>query len=140
MGGCAELPRQCAPAPSVPSPVQTAFLISGVGSNYDVTLLNKPTKVGLYSTSFQKAINLGIYGADLGYVTIYDQTQDAIGYLTVVKKISNDLGIDGAFDMALLERFEKNLGVKDSLLVLVFRDWQCSSIISMISGFFIVGA
>lgn len=104
---------------SIPSPVQTAFLIKEVGSNYDGTILNEPSKTNNYSTNFKKGINLGIYSADLGYVTIYDQTQDAIGYLTAVRKLANDLGVSGAFDMSLMERFEANLGNKDSLLALV---------------------
>ncbi|MEQ8323052.1 MAG: hypothetical protein RIC15_03130 [Vicingaceae bacterium] len=104
---------------SIPSPVQTAFLIREVGSNFDATMLNNSKSAANYSTNFKKGINLGIYSADLGYVTIYEQTQDAIGYLTAVKKLSNDLGIAGAFDMSLMERFEKNLGNRDSLLVLV---------------------
>lgn len=104
---------------SFPSPVQTAFLIKEVGSNYDAAVLNDPASVNKYATSFSKSMNLGIYGADLGYVTIYEQTQDAISYLKAVKMLANDLGVAGAFDMALLERFEKNIGNKDSLLVLV---------------------
>lgn len=104
---------------SFPSPVQTAFLIKEVGSNYDASILNDPASAKKYSTSFKKAMNLGIYGADLGYVTIYEQTQDAISYLKSVKMLANDLGVSGAFDMSLLQRFESNLGNKDSLLVLV---------------------
>ena len=111
---------------SIPSPVQTAILIKDVGTNYDPTLLNRPQNLDLYSTSFKKGINLGIYGADLGYVTIYEQTQDAIGYLTTIKRLAHDLGISGAFDIALLERFEKNLGIKDSLLVLVSDAFRAS--------------
>ena len=64
-------------------------------------------------------MNLGIYGADLGYVTIYDQTQDAIGYLNSAKKLADELGVSGAFDTQTIERFSKNLGNKDSMLVLV---------------------
>ncbi|HAW52924.1 MAG TPA: hypothetical protein DCX54_11450 [Flavobacteriales bacterium] len=104
---------------SIPSPVQTAFLIKEVGSNYDPTFLNDAKVATNYSTNFKKGINLGIYSADLGYVTIYEQTQDAIAYLTAVKKLANDLGVSGAFDMKLMSRFEGNLGNRDSLLCLV---------------------
>ena len=104
---------------SIPSPVQTAFLIKDVGTNYDATFLNDAKYVNNYSTNFKKGINLGIYSADLGYVTIYNQTQDAIEYLTAVKKLANDLGVSGAFDMTLMSRFEGNLGNRDSLLMLV---------------------
>ncbi|MES2592907.1 MAG: hypothetical protein V4608_13575 [Bacteroidota bacterium] len=104
---------------SIPSPIQTALLIKGSGANYNKSILNVSTKTSQYSTNFAKAINLGIYGADLGYVTIYDQSQDAIGYLNSAKKLSDGLGISSAFDQQTIERFTKNLGNKDSMLVLV---------------------
>ncbi|MDP1745376.1 MAG: hypothetical protein Q8L90_07360 [Bacteroidota bacterium] len=104
---------------SIPSPIQTALLIKGSGAGYSKGILNDPHKSSTYSTNFAKALNLGIFGADLGYVTIYDQSQDAIGYLNAAKKLSDGLGISAAFDAATIERFTKNLGNKDSMLVLV---------------------
>ena len=111
---------------SIPSPIQTAMLIKNAGTNYNKDILNAPSKVTNYSTSFKKAINLGIYGADLGYVTMYDQTQDAISFLTAVKSIADDLGVSNAFDLELVERFEKNIGNQDSLLVLVSDAYKSS--------------
>ncbi|MBL4669511.1 MAG: hypothetical protein JKY30_09655 [Flavobacteriales bacterium] len=111
---------------SIPSPVQTAMLIKNAGTNYNKDILNEPSKVTNYSTNFKKAINLGIYGADLGYVTMYDQTQDAISFLTAVKSIADDLGVSSAFDLELVERFEKNIGNQDSLLVLVSDAYKSS--------------
>ena len=104
---------------SIPSPIQTAFLIKGSGAAYSKEILNPSNKASDYSTNFSKALNLGIYGADLGYVTIYDQNQDAIGYLNSAKKLADELGVSGAFDANTIERFAKNLGNKDSMLVLV---------------------
>jgi hypothetical protein len=111
---------------SIPSPIQTAMLIKNSGANYNKDILNEPSKVTNYSTNFKKAINLGVYGADLGYVTMYDQTQDAISFLTAVKAIGDDLGVSSAFDLELVERFEKNIGSQDSLLVLVSDAYKSS--------------
>ena len=111
---------------SIPSPIQTAMLIKNAGTNYNKDVLNEPSKVTNYSTNFKKAINLGIYGADLGYVTMYDQTQDAISFLTAVKSIADDLGVSSAFDITLVERFEKNIGNQDSLLALVSDAYKSS--------------
>ncbi len=103
---------------SIPSPLQTALLIKSSGANYTKEILNSPGKTSQYSTNFAKALNLGIYGADLGYVTMYDQTQDALGYMNSAKKLADELNITGAFDKATIERFTKSLGNKDSMLVL----------------------
>ena len=104
---------------SIPSPIQTALLIKASGVSYSKNILNAANKSSQYSTNFSKAINLGIFGADLGYVTIYEQSQDAIGYLNAAKKLSDGLGVSAAFDAKTMERFTKNIGNKDSMLNLV---------------------
>ena len=111
---------------SIPSPIQTAMLIKKSGANYNKEMLNTSSKSSSYSTSFKKALNLGVYGADLGYVTIYEQTQDALSYMGTAKKIADDLGVSGAFDGQTIDRFQKNLGSKDSLLSLVSVAYRAS--------------
>jgi len=111
----------------IPSPIQTAMLIQKSGAQYDKSMLNETGKVNSYSTKFFQCLNLGIYGADLGYTTLYDQTQDALSYFNVTNKIANDLGLASAFDKNLIERFQKNLGTKDSMLVLVSAAYRASN-------------
>lgn len=104
---------------SVPSPIQTALLIQKSGIAYDKAVLNASNKVNTFTTDFSKSLNLGIYGADLGYVSLYNQTQDAIGYLASVKQLADKLGISAAFDATTMERIQKNMTNKDSMMVLV---------------------
>jgi len=111
---------------SIPSPIQTAMLVKSAGTNYNKDILNEPSRVKNYSTTFKKAINLGVYGADLAYVTMFDQAQDAISFLTAVKSIADDLGVSSAFDLEVVERFEQNIGNQDSLLALVSDAYKTS--------------
>jgi hypothetical protein len=104
---------------SVPSPIQTALLIQKSGVTYDKTILHTASKVNTYSTDYLRALNLGIYGADLGYVSLYNQTQDAIGYLGALKQLADKLGVSAAFDAGTMKRIEGNITNKDSMLVLV---------------------
>jgi len=104
---------------SVPSPVQTALLIKSLNIPFNEALLNKKDNAKKYSTSTAQAINLGIYGADLGYVTLYDQSAKSLNYLSVVEDLSSKLGIAKAFDKAFIERFEKNSNSEDSMLVIL---------------------
>ena len=103
---------------SVPSPIQTAMLIQKSGVAYDKAILNV-SKANAYTNDFMRALNLGIYGADLGYVSMYNQTQDAIGYLAAVKQLADKLGVSAAFDQQTMKRIETNIANKDSMLVLV---------------------
>ena len=111
---------------SIPSPIETSLLLKKLGANYTKDMLNQPGKSTSYSTNYKKALNLGVYGADLGYVTIYEQPQDAIGYLKVVKKLADDIGVSGAFDASLMKRFEGNLANKDSLLGMTSAAYRAS--------------
>ncbi len=104
---------------SIPSPIQTALLVQKSGVTYDKSILNPGNKNGQYTSDFSKALNLGIYGADLGYVSMYNQTQDALGYLGAVKQIADKLGVSAAFDQQTMRRINDNISNKDSMLVLV---------------------
>lgn len=104
---------------SIPSPIQTAMLIQGSGAQYDKAILNSKENISQYATEYSKALNLGIYGADLGYVSMYNKTQDALVYLTAVKKLSDELGVSSAFDEQTMKRFQNNMSNKDSMTMLV---------------------
>jgi len=104
---------------SIPSPVQTAYLIKQLDLRFDETLLNQNSNVGKYIKEYNQALNLGIYGTDVGYASMYEQKDVTMKYLTSVEKLTSDLGLDIAFDNAFLKRFEKNNGNKDSMLVIM---------------------
>jgi len=101
---------------SIPSPVQTAFLLKKSGVSFRSDMLNSPKNLPSYSTKFQRSVNLGVYGADLGYTTIYGQTADAINFINSTKRLADDLGVTNAFNPDLMKRFDANMGVQDSLL------------------------
>ena len=112
---------------SIPSPVQTAFLLKKSGASYRNDILNNPNNISKYSTRFQKSINLGVYGADLGYTTIYGQTAEAISFINSTKKLAADLGVTSAFNPTLMSRFESNMGIQDSLLTIMGDAYQESN-------------
>ncbi len=104
---------------SIPSPVQTVLLIKKGGYTYNKNILNVTDNYSKYDTRFKRALNLGIYGADLAYISLYDQTQDAMQYLTTVQKLSTDIGVAQSFSPELIKRFQNNMGVEDSLLAMI---------------------
>lgn len=104
---------------SIPSPVQTALLIKGSDIPFNQTLLNPISNVSNYSTEFKRALNLGIYGTDLGYTSLYEQKSLSMKYLSAVEKLTSALGLEGAFDRKFMSRFEKNADKQDSMMVIV---------------------
>ena len=109
---------------SIPSPIQLSSIIANQGAAYDSEMLNKPNKVDLYATVASQALNLGIYGADLGYTTLYDHQQESLKYMKASKKLADILGISEAFDEATISQLERNLDNKDSLLYLISNSYR----------------
>lgn len=109
---------------SIPSPYQMAFLIKGENLAYNPEFLNKTSNESKYSSNFIKSLNMGIYGADLGYLNMYEQNSEAIKYFTVLKKLSSSLGISGAFNTNIVKRIEANMGNKDSLLYILSNTYR----------------
>jgi hypothetical protein len=104
---------------NIPSPVQMALSILNAKAPFNSELLNPANKADGYSTSFQQALNLGIYQADLGYLIANHQTQEALTYFGAVKKLGDKLQIFGAFEDQMMERAEKNLDSRDSLFAIL---------------------
>ena len=101
---------------TLPSPYQATFSIKNNDVEFHKSLLNPPDNVSNYTTNFKQAINIGIYGTDLGYLNIYDQIPDVISYFTVIKKLSQELGIHNAIQLELIDKIESNIDDQDSLL------------------------
>ena len=108
----------------LPSPYQAASLIKKHNFPYDETLVNSPSKYQNYSTAFKQALNLGIFGTDLSYLNVYERTPESISFLSVIKKLSDQLGITEAFDQTFFISIEKNINNKDSLLSILSKTYQ----------------
>ena len=100
----------------MPSPSEVPYLLMATGSDFNGALINDLNNASKYYNSPDKsAMNLGAYSTDIGYLSSYDQTQDALKYLESCQKLADQIGIASAFELDVMERFEKNIGNKDSL-------------------------
>jgi len=104
---------------SIPSPIQTSMLIKESNIAYSENLLNPTANVSNYTTESKRALNLGIYGTDLGYAALYNQNSVSLKYLSAIEKLTNELKLEGAFDKQFMTRFDKNSTNQDSMLVIV---------------------
>lgn len=112
---------------SLPSPIETAMLMKRAGAKYDENLLNSITNIPNYSTTLHKALNLGIYSADLSFVSMFDQSQASIKYLSATKRLADDLGILNAVDQSYITRMEKNINIRDSLMEIISETFMNSN-------------
>jgi hypothetical protein len=82
-------------------------------------ITNPPANVTKYSTGKAKALNLGVYSADLAYAATYNYVDETNKFLACTGKLANDLGIAGVYDPGLVEKVKKFNNNKDSLVNMV---------------------
>src|SRR5690554_868852 len=103
---------------SIPSPIQTAILIKKSGAAYNREALNNPVNSSNYSTKNLRALNLGVFGTDMAYASLYDDNQQSLRHFKAIENLADELAIKGALSPSLFKRLGSNVGNADSLLLL----------------------
>ncbi len=101
---------------NISSPVEMAALIKKSGVAFSQKILNKPEKVDDYNTSFKRALNLGVFSADLGYINTFDKNNIVVSYLLSVKELAEGIKVGQFFDFAALKQMATNSNNLDSLM------------------------
>lgn len=101
---------------NISSPVEMAALIKSTGVEFSQKILNNPDRVTDYNTGFKRALNLGVYSADLGYINMFDKNNVVINYLLAVKNMAEGIKVGQFFDFAALKRLATNSNNLDSLM------------------------
>ena len=102
----------------IPSPLEISVLLKESGSKYNGALLNQSDNLVKYNNNYKKALNLGVYGTDLGYTNIYSQNQDGIKFISSIKSLADELNIGQFFDIETIGRLATNSKNPDSLLLI----------------------
>ena len=103
----------------LPTSFEVTNLLIEAGASYILDLCNGVENVDKYINLKSKALNLGVYGADLSYSATYNQPQETMQYLKVSSQLIDELQIASAFNRSLVDRVEKNLDNTDSLIAII---------------------
>jgi len=74
-------------------PCEMVYIFRDTDLDFDETLVNDPENAGKYNANHKRAVNLGVYGVDLGYLRINNQPQEIKDYGVAINNMANDLGI-----------------------------------------------
>jgi hypothetical protein len=104
-------------------PLPTAFevtkMLNRIGASYIFSISNPPENVEKCFTEKSKALNLGIYSADLSYASTYNQKQITIDYMNASNRLIDELGFADAIDKTLPEKIEQVEDDKEELIELI---------------------
>ena len=101
---------------NISSPVEIANILQRMSIPFSTNYLASSIDASRISTSFEKALKLGILGADLGYLNMYEKTGSSIDVLSSIKKLADGINVGQYFDFETIKRLSLNRSNLDSLL------------------------
>ncbi len=101
------------PLPTSASVIKT---LSDLEVGYIIGISNPAANTKKYFKSTTRAINLGVYGADLSYATLYNIQQEIINYLNAIRSLTNELNMSKIYNEELYEKIRQNFDNKEELV------------------------
>jgi hypothetical protein len=103
----------------LPTSAQVIKMLTELEVGYIMLISNPVENVKKYYSSSSRAINLGVYGSDLSYATLYNMTQEVYDYMKAIQTISNDLNMSKIYNAPLYDSIKKNFDNRDRLVVIL---------------------
>jgi hypothetical protein len=103
---------------NIASPVEIAAILQSMEVPFSAEYLASTQGADRLTTNFQKAVMLGIYGADLGYLNMYEKTGNSVDVLSTIKRLADGLRVGQYFDFETIKRLSVSKSNLDSLLFL----------------------
>jgi len=100
---------------NIPSPSEQFALIAKMDVKKNTAIMHDPNLADSYTSSAQKALNFGVYTADVAYLTSFNETNKYLTYFGKLEKLGNDIGVAQVFGKELGELAKKWDGNADSL-------------------------
>ena len=102
----------------IPSPEQMFGFISDAGIEYSNKLINDRKLAENYTDPSKKALNFGVYTADLAYSAAYQDIQTTIELYKVVKRLGAEMNIAEMMTSEMMDKMQANMQEPDSLAVI----------------------
>ncbi|MBR6249801.1 MAG: hypothetical protein IKR17_01240 [Bacteroidales bacterium] len=103
----------------LPTAFQVTDMLNRIEAAYILDICNDQANAERYLTESKRALNLGIYSADLCYASTYNQQANVMEYTEVIKKLIDELDMTKAVDPELPSKLEGNENNKDESTQLI---------------------
>jgi hypothetical protein len=100
----------------LPTSAQVIKMLTELEVGYIIGISNPVENTKKYFNSSKRAINLGVYGADLSYATLYNIQQEVINYLNAIKSLSNELNMSKVYNETIYDKIKLNFDNRDELV------------------------
>ena len=100
----------------LPTSAQVIKMLTDLEVGYLIGISNPIDNAKKYYTSAKRSINLGVYGADLSYATLYNMNQEVMDYMGTIRSVANELNMSSIYNQSLYDSIKKNFDDKDKLV------------------------
>ncbi|MDQ1332784.1 MAG: hypothetical protein QG576_819 [Bacteroidota bacterium] len=100
----------------LPTSAEVIKMLTDLEVGYIFGISNPVENAKKYFSTSSKAINLGVFGADLSYATLYNIQQEVINYLDAIRSLSNELNMSKIYDETLYDKIKENFDNRDELV------------------------
>ena len=103
----------------ISSPQLTNIYLKKLGVYPEKSLINSVNNNEKYTTSLKKALNIGVYSVDLGYINLYRTDENTEQYLNCIVNLAKDIGMGLIFNKETIEKLLSYKEKHDSLSILL---------------------
>jgi len=100
----------------LPTSAEVIKMLTELEVGYMIGISNPVENAKNYVTSKNKALNMGVYGADLSYATLYNMNQQVINYLDAIRVLANDLNMAKIYNQKLYDEIKNSFDNRDQLV------------------------
>jgi hypothetical protein len=100
----------------LPTSAEVIKMLTDLEVGYIFGISNPKDNAKKYFSSSQKAVNMGVYGADLSYATLYNIQQGVVDYMDAIRNLANELNMSKIYDASLYDKIKANFDNRDELV------------------------
>lgn len=102
-----------------PTPFEVTVMLEQAKAGFIFDITNPVENIDKYMTEQAKALNLGVYSADLSYAAAYNRSDETKKLMEASNKLSDELGISGVYNQDIISTIKNNYDNKDSLVTVI---------------------
>lgn len=97
------------------TPVEVCNIFDRLGVRYNDTIILPASNRDLYMSSYKAAMNLGVYGVDMGYMKLFGVNRQTLEYFTAIQSLSERLNMPANFLSDVIKNFDAEISNPDSV-------------------------
>ncbi len=104
---------------SIYLPTEMSRVFESVGANFDPDIVSSAENFSQYTEDFDIALGLGVYGVDLSYARLFDQSALMARYFSNINIMAGKLGIPDEYYENKFREVEENFHNRDSVIYIL---------------------